>query len=68
MVESLGVQPAVPKTDMSNAMKDIKKQKMRRQVFENPELARELVKTESTATYNARGNVVQAVSGDLGDA
>lgn len=68
MVESAGIQPAVPKQDLAQAMKDIKKQKMRRQVFENPELAKELVKTESTATYNAQGNLVQAVSGDLGDA
>ncbi|GEM_PF-1283553 len=68
MVESFSVQPAVPKQDMAQTMKDIKKLKMRRQVFENPELAKQLVKTESTATYNARGNLVQAVSGDLGNA
>lgn len=68
MVESLSVQPAVRTTDMAEEMKSIRKQKMQRQVFENPEMARDLVKTEASATYNARGNLVQAVSGDLGNA
>lgn len=68
MVDSLGVQSAIPKQDMAQAMKDIRKMKMRREVFENPEMAKQLVKTEATATYNARGDLVQAVTGDLGDA
>lgn len=49
--------------DMAQEMKDIRKQRLRRLVFENPELSRDLVKTEASATYNARGALVQAVSG-----
>lgn len=54
----------------SNAdmMKSIRKARLERQVFENPELARKLVVTEATGTYNADGDIVQAVSTDLGSA
>lgn len=54
----------------SNAdhVKAIRKVRLQREVLENPELARELVKVEATGTYNAKGDVIQAVSGDLGDA
>jgi len=54
--------------DVADQMKSIRKVKLQRQVLENPEMARQLVKVESTGTYNAKGNVIQAVSGDLGDA
>ena len=58
------------RTGQSNAdmMKSINKARLQRQVFENPELAKKLVVTESTGTYNADGDIVQAVSTDLGDA
>jgi hypothetical protein len=49
-------------------MKSIRKVRLQREVLENPEMARELVKVESTGTYNTRGDIVQAVSTDLGDA
>lgn len=49
-------------------IKSIRKVRLQREVLENPERARELVKVESTGTYNAKGSVIQAVSGDLGDA
>jgi hypothetical protein len=55
-------------TGAADQMKSIRKVKLQRQVLEDPSLARQLVKVESTGTYNARGNVIQAVSGDLGDA
>lgn len=67
MMELSAVRPAQDRQDLAQEMKDIRKLRLRRQVFENPELSRELVKTEATATYNARGNLVQAVTGDLGD-
>jgi len=54
--------------NQADQMKSIRKVKLQRQVLENPEMARQLVKVESTGTYNAEGNVIQAVSGDLGDA
>ncbi|MBG0789397.1 MAG: hypothetical protein H0S80_02750 [Desulfovibrionaceae bacterium] len=55
----------------SNAehIKAIRKVRLQREVLENPEMARELVKVEATGTYNAKADVVQAISGgELGDA
>ncbi|WP_319469184.1 hypothetical protein [uncultured Pseudodesulfovibrio sp.] len=53
---------------VAEQMKSIRKVRLQRQVMENPEMARQLVKVEATGTYNAKGDVIQAVSGDLGDA
>lgn len=53
---------------LSDEMKSIRKVRLQRQVLENPEMARQLVKVESTGTYNAKGDVIQAVTGDLGAA
>lgn len=52
----------------ADMVKSIRKVRLQREVLENPEMARELVKVEATGTYNAKGDVIQAVSGDLGDA
>ncbi|MEF2145734.1 MAG: hypothetical protein V3573_09835 [Desulfovibrionaceae bacterium] len=49
-------------------MKDIRKAKLQRQVMADPSLAAKLVAVEATATYNASGDLVQAVGGSLGDA
>ena len=58
----------VQSSDVADQMKSIRKIKLQRQVLEDPSMARQLVKVESTGTYNAKGNVIQAISGDLGDA
>ena len=58
----------VQSADFADQMKSIRKVRLQRQVLENPEMARQLVKVESTGTYNAKGDVIQAVTGDLGDA
>ncbi|ADU63832.1 MAG: hypothetical protein KUA35_14855 [Pseudodesulfovibrio sp.] len=63
-IGGLGVQ----NTSLADQVKSISKVKLQRQVMENPEMARELVKVEATGTYNAKGDVIQAVSSDLGDA
>lgn len=63
-IGGLGVQQG----SLADQIKSIRKVKLQRQVMENPELARELVKVEATGTYNAKGDVIQAVSSDLGDA
>jgi hypothetical protein len=63
-IGGLGVQQG----SLADQVKSIRKVKLQRQVMENPELARELVKVEATGTYNAKGDVIQAVSSDLGDA
>lgn len=47
--------------DVAEQMKSIRKARLRRQVFSNPELARELVKVESSAVYNTKGQIVQTV-------
>ncbi len=52
----------------ADTIKSIRKVRLQREVLENPEMARELVKVEATGTYNAKGDVIQAVTGDLGDA
>lgn len=54
--------------NLADQIKSIRKVRLQREVLENPEMARELVKVEATGTYNAKGDVVQAVSTDLGDA
>jgi hypothetical protein len=58
----------IQSTNFAEQMKDIRKVRLQRQVMENPEMARELVKVEASGTYNAKGDVIQAVTGDLGDA
>lgn len=55
-------------SNIAEQMKSIRKVRLQREVLENPEMARELVKVEATGTYNAKGDVIQAVSGDLGAA
>jgi len=54
--------------NMAEQIKSIRKVRLQREVLENPEVARELVKVEASGTYNAKGDVVQAVATDLGDA
>jgi len=49
-------------------IKAIRKVRLQREVLENPEMARQLVKVEASGTYNAKGDVIQTVGGDLGNA
>lgn len=51
----------------ADQMKSIRKVRLQREVLENPEMARQLVKVEATGTYNAKGDVIQTV-GSLGEA
>ena len=53
---------------MANMMKQIGKAHLKREVMADPGMAAKLVKVESTMTYNSSGEVVQAVSTDLGQA
>lgn len=66
IMEIAGLETQGP--NLSEQIKSIRKVRLQREVLENPEMARELVKVESTGTYNTRGDIVQAVSTDLGDA
>lgn len=51
----------------ADQMKSIRKVRLQREVLENPELAKQLVRVESTGTYNTKGDVIQTV-GSLGEA
>ncbi|SKA83391.1 hypothetical protein SAMN02745704_01635 [Paucidesulfovibrio gracilis DSM 16080] len=55
------------RSGQADMMKDIRKARLQRQVMADPSLASKLVSVEATATYNASGNLVQAVGGNLGD-
>jgi len=54
-------------SNVADQVKSIRKARLQREVYANPEMARELVKIESTGTYNAKGNLIQSV-GNLGAA
>jgi hypothetical protein len=45
---------------MAEQMKRLAKLRMQRQVFKDPTVASELVKTQATATYNAEASLVQS--------
>lgn len=65
------LEPAAFKVDRAtnaDQMKSIRKARLQRQVMQDPSLAQKLVAVEATGTYNARGDVIQAVSTSLGDA
>ncbi|MGL1862535.1 MAG: hypothetical protein OCC46_08445 [Pseudodesulfovibrio sp.] len=44
----------------ANEMKDIRKQRMQREVMVDPSKASELVKLEASPVYNAQGKVIQS--------
>lgn len=51
--------PAVDQNSMMEEMKQIRKLKMEREVLADPSKAKELMKAESTVTYNAKGALIQ---------
>ncbi len=58
---------AIQNSNLADQMKSIRKVRLQRQVLENPEMARQLVRVENSGIYNAKGEVIQTV-GDLGAA
>lgn len=48
--------------ELANQMKSIKKARLHRMVYQDPSLARKLVATEASPVYNAKGEIIQAVS------
>ncbi|WP_244148868.1 hypothetical protein [Desulfonatronum thioautotrophicum] len=56
---------AAPREGQSQAeaMKNIRKARLQRQVLQDPAVISRLVAMETTSVYNAKGDVVQAVSG-----
>ncbi|MDD4952710.1 MAG: hypothetical protein PHV85_09200 [Desulfovibrionaceae bacterium] len=53
---------------LAQEIKAIRKKRFQREVFQDPSLAKQLVKAQASPIYNASGEIIQAVSGDLGDA
>ncbi|QJB58505.1 hypothetical protein HFN16_16110 [Pseudodesulfovibrio sp. zrk46] len=47
-------------TSGAQEMKDIRKQRMQREVMVDPSKAKELVKIEASPVYNAKGKVIQS--------
>lgn len=47
----------------ADAMKSIRKARLNRQVLQDPSVLAKLVALETTSVYNAKGDIVQAVSG-----
>lgn len=47
----------------AEAMKNIRKARLQRQVLQDPGILSRLVALETTSVYNAKGDLVQAVSG-----
>lgn len=50
-------------SSLSDQMKDVRRQRLRRKVLQDPSLARKLVATEASPVYNARGELIQALGG-----
>lgn len=48
---------------LAEAMKDIRKARLQRQTLQDPTIISRLVAMETTSVYNAKGDLVQAVSG-----
>jgi hypothetical protein len=47
----------------ADAMKNIRKARLQRQTLQDPSMIAKLVAMETTPVYNAKGDIVQAVSG-----
>jgi len=47
----------------ADAMKSIRKARLQRQTLQDPSMIGKLVAMETTPVYNAKGDIVQAVSG-----
>ena len=67
VMETQKIQQAEPNqregNSQADAMKNIRKARLQRQVLQDPGILSKLVAMETTPVYNAKGDVVQAVSG-----
>lgn len=61
-VEKLDVESKPREDNLANEMKDIRKARLQRKVFQDPSLANKLVATENSPVYNTKGTVIQALS------
>ncbi len=70
LVEGLGkgleMQPANRDSSLANAMKEIRKAGLRRQVLANPQLAARLVALEASPVYNSKGELIMSLGNTSG--
>ncbi|WP_421900173.1 hypothetical protein [Maridesulfovibrio sp.] len=60
--------PPVRDEDLANSMKDLRKKRLERKAYADPEMHRELVKIVSSPVYNANAELIQAVTSSRGSA
>ena len=53
--------PTKDPSNWSNEMKNIRKQRLRRQVLQDPSMASKLVSVENSPVYNSRGELIQSL-------
>jgi hypothetical protein len=56
-----GSDKAMNEDSMANQMKDVRKQRLRRMVMQDPSLAKRLVAAEASPVYNAKGELIQSL-------
>ena len=52
-------------SSFADEMKNIRKQRLRRQVFEDVKMAGKLVAVEASPVYNAKGQLIQALGNSI---
>ncbi|WP_461209201.1 hypothetical protein [Desulfocurvus sp. DL9XJH121] len=61
-IHAKGLEPQPQsKQTMAEAMKDVRKARLRRQVYADPSLAQKLVAVEASPVYNSRGELIQSL-------
>ncbi|NDV26612.1 hypothetical protein [Desulfovibrio sp. JC010] len=60
--------PPARDEDLANSMKDLRKKRLERKAYGDPDMHRELVKIVSSPVYNANAELIQAVTSSRGSA
>ncbi|WP_051295128.1 hypothetical protein [Maridesulfovibrio bastinii] len=65
---------SIPKVDndrgrnLADDLKNLGRKRLQRRIFSNPDMAKELVRLESSPVYNAKAEIIQAVTTNRGSA
>lgn len=57
-----------PGQNLADDLKKLGRKRLQRKIFADPNMAKELVRLESSPVYNAKGEIIQAVTTEYGDA
>lgn len=60
--------PAREDNDLANSMKALRRKRLQRKAYGDPEMHRELVRIQSSPIYNANAQLIQAVTTSHGSA